>query len=133
MILALAAMGFAGCDQRQAQMLEVFQKQVQTKDKMIEDLTQKIAELEQKNADLQAQAAKGADAEKVADAVNRRLDARLAEIKSRLDQAVAAAPAVSTHLASPAHAGEEPPPPPKPATSDRPPSDPNRKKMKFDF
>lgn len=131
LILALGITGLGGCDQRQSQMLDVFQKQLQTKDKMIEDLTQKVNDLEQRNAELQAQAGKGADAEKVAEAVNRRLDARLAEIKSRLDQAVTAAPVASAHPA-PAAQEEVQPPPPKPSTP-KPPSDPNRKKMKFDF
>src|SRR5581483_8209167 len=59
LLSALLAAGLCGCDQRQGQMLDLFQKQLQEKDKQIEELNQKVNELDRRNADLESQVSKG--------------------------------------------------------------------------
>lgn len=148
-ILVLAGM-FTGCE-KQGQVLalrEEFSRQLQAKDKTIEELNQKITDLRNQNDQLQLQAAKGSsDPDKlssaVADAVAKRVsdqDAQsFAELKRDLEQVLQAVRS-SGSVASvprtepgPSVPTTRPTAPTAPTRDPSAPSDPNRKKMRFDF
>ncbi|HEY2343693.1 MAG TPA: hypothetical protein VGH90_11705 [Chthoniobacteraceae bacterium] len=134
--------GITGCDQRQGQMLDLFQKQIQEKDKSIEELNQKINELDRRNAELEGQIEKAADPDKIAEAVGKRIDGRLTDLRNHVDQLAQAGGGGAPRTASGSplnplpRGSEEPAPNPRLTNppADKPqPTDPNRKKMKFDF
>jgi hypothetical protein len=137
---ALLMAGITGCDQRQGQMLDLLQKQLQEKDKTIEELNQKVSEMDRRNTELEAQLEKAGDPEKIAEAVSKRIDGKLSDLRNRVDQLAqgssggASPRGASTGAVNPLPRPAEEPggrltnPPANPPTTD-----PNRKKMKFDF
>jgi len=152
--LALGLAGLTGCE-KQGQVLalrEEFSRQLQAKDKTIDELNQKITELRNQNDQLQLQSAKGSgDPEKlaqaVADTVSRRITDQNAQsfgdLRRDLDQVlqavksggggsgnIATAPRVDSVPNVPS---TRPPANTPPARDPSTPSDPNRKKLRFDF
>lgn len=158
----LALLLLTGCDQKQNQLLtlrEEFQKQIDSKDKTMEDLHQKLAEIQAQNTQLQekllAATKESVAPEKIADSVTKkaeeRVDSALAQINAKLsslEQAIKASQLASAPAPAPASApAQVPATRTSPAASpqgqpqnpgqirvrDATQSDPNRKKYKFEF
>ena len=141
-LLALLAAGMSGCEQQQTKILslrEEFQRQLQTKEKTIEDLNRRVLELGELNSQLQQQLLKSsqesASPERLAESVARKVDEQNAKLKTQMDEILQA---VRSGSAGQAPRDQNPSSSAPPAFGQPPvrepsPSDPNRRKYKFEF
>lgn len=164
LLLALTAVLLVGCDHQQNQLLslrEDLQKQMQAKDKAMEELHARVTELQAQNSQLQdkllAATKESGAPEKLADALGDKVTKKaeeqiasaLADINGKLaslEQAVKASQATVAQAPAPQQVAPSQRSAPAPTqqaqpqssqgqirTRDAAPSDPNRKKYKFEF
>ncbi len=149
-VVLIILAGMTGCE-KQGQVLalrEEFSRQLQVKDKTIDELNRKMNELRNQNDQLQAQIVKNSDepdkltaavSEAVAKKVSDQNAQSLTDLKHQIDQVLQAVHTngqVAAAQKSDAPASQPAARPTAPAASNRDSStssDPNRRKMRFDF